>query len=401
MRKIITFILAISILCAVPALFAHAESGYETWVDYGYGVRSQVDSIYSGETAIAVGTAGDFLSTNKYLISGEYESLRFEGWCGYDQIITAIGYTINDGENVFDGELIDVEEGSHAANYGGDNVKYYKITVPVKDYKEKIKITLVALLEDETAVAVNRYDVYYQKKTVEVKKKDVALTQGGTGTPVCFSDHEEVGFKIHIDEGWRLGQFVVINSPTWDLDGAGLLATIYKWDTDYDTSSVGKKLGECLIENHINCTSMLIEFGYIPAGDYLITFTDFELKIGGYDATAVAAPQKGHFEYFVDGEKTDEMIPQLKMVLLDNSNPPEITEEPTPEETPTPEVTEVPVTEQPEKTDTPSGTEEPGKPTEAPTPEPVKKKGCGSVLTSFGGLALVLAGCFVISKKRR
>ncbi|MBR7078598.1 MAG: hypothetical protein IKI41_07620, partial [Clostridia bacterium] len=91
MRKIITFILAISILCAVPALFAHAESGYETWVDYGYGVRSQVDSIYSGETAIAVGTAGDFLSTNKYLISGEYESLRFEGWCGYDQIITAIG----------------------------------------------------------------------------------------------------------------------------------------------------------------------------------------------------------------------------------------------------------------------------------------------------------------------
>ena len=167
------------------------------------------------------------------------------------------------------------------------------------------------------------------------------------------------------------------------------------------TESVGKKLGECLIENHINCTSMLIEFGYIPAGDYLITFTDFELKIGGYDATAVAAPQKGHFEYFVDGEKTDEMIPQLKMVLLDNSNPPEITEEPTPEETPTPEVTEVPVTEQPENTDTPSGTEEPGKPTEAPTPEPVKRKGCGSVLTSFGGLALVLAGCFVISKKRR
>ncbi len=400
MKKIITLILTLAVLFTLLAVVSFADSGYESWVDYGYGVRSQVDDIFADDKSIAGGSAGDYLSTNKYLISGEYETLRFEGWCGFDQIITAIGYTINDGENIYDGELIDADPESHAAAYGGDNVKYYKISVPVKEYNDKIKITLVALLEDETAVAINRYDVYYQKKTVEVKKKDVALTQGGTGTPVCFSDHEEIGFKIHIEDGWRLGQFVVINSPTWDLDGAGLLATIYKWNTDYDTSTTGKSVGTCLIENHINCTSMIIEFGYIPAGDYVITFTDFELKIGGYDATAVAASQKGLFEYYVDGEKTDEMIPQLKMVLLDNSNPPEITEEPTPEETPTPEITEAPATEPTVETEKPAS-----EATEAPqvTDKPAEgKKGCGSVLTSMCGVfAIAFAGCFVVLKKKR
>ena len=145
---------------------------------------------------------------------------------------------------------------------------------------------------------------------------------------------------------------------------------------------------------------MIIEFSYIPAGDYVITFTDFELKIGGYDATAVAAPQKGLFEYYVDGEKTNEMIPQLKMVLLDNSNPPEITEEPTPEETPTPEITEEPTTEPTVVTEKPLL-----KPTEAPkaTDKPSDgKKGCGGALTSMCGVfAITFAGCFVVLKKKR
>ena len=332
-----------------------AAADYTTWDEYGYGVRSQVDSIKGDGNSVTEGLQpGDYLSSNKFTISGKYSTLSFEGWAGYDQVMTKVGYTIDDGENVLNGTMRDVGPEEHAAIYGGDNVKYYQIDVPVGGVTNKIKITLLAELEDETVVCLNRYDLYFESEVKEVKKKNVGITSGGTGTPICFSDFDSVAFKIRIDEEWRLGQFTVVNSPTWDMVGAGLTARIYKWDKDYDTTVKGKVLDTCVIEDHINCTSMVIEFGYIPAGDYLIEFSDFELKIGGYDATSVASAQQGAFKYFQDGEEEDSGYPQLKMVLYDNTNPPEITPEPaTPEPTAAP--TDAPTDAPTEKTNPDGG----------------------------------------------
>ncbi len=363
----------ISVLAVLTALImlaglttvVSAETGYTTWDDYGYGVRSQVDSIKGDGNSVTEGLQpGDYLSSNKFTISGKYTTLSFEGWAGYDQPITKVGYAFNDGENVLDGTVIDVEPESHAALYGGDNVKYYHIDVPVGDITQKTKITLLAELEEGEVVALNRYDLYFDTEVKVTKKKTVGITTGGTGTPVCFSDFDAVAFKIQIEDEWRLGQFTVVNAPTWDMVGAGLTARIYKWDTDYDTTVKGKVLDTCVIEDHINCTSMVVEFGYIPAGDYLIEFSDFELKIGGYDATAVAAAQQGAFKYFLDGVEEDSGYPQLKMVLYDNTNPPEITPEPA-----TPEPTAAP-TDAP--TDVPTDV-----PTDAPAPTEAATEGNG------------------------
>ncbi|MBO7407205.1 MAG: PT domain-containing protein [Clostridia bacterium] len=376
-------VLTALVLLAGLTTIASAESGYTTWDDYGYGVRSQVDSIKGDGNSVTEGLQpGDYLSSNKFTISGKYTTLSFEGWAGYDQPIMKVGYAFNDGENVLDGTVIDVEPESHAALYGGDNVKYYNIDVPVGGITEKTKITLLAELEDETVVALNRYDLYFDTEVKVTKKKNVGITSGGTGTPVCFSDFDAVAFKIRIEDEWRLGQFTVVNAPTWDMVGAGLTARIYKWDTDYDTTVKGKVLDTCVIEDHINCTSMVVEFGYIPAGDYLIEFSDFELKIGGYDATAVAAAQKDAFKFFLDGVEEDSGYPQLKMVLYDNTNPPEITPEPaTPEptEAPTEAPTDVPTEAATDnKTDAPAATEqggqEGGQTSEPQTTEPAGDK---------------------------
>ena len=358
------------VILAGSATVVNAETGYTTWDEYGYGVRSQIDSIKGDGSSVTEGLqAGDYLSSNKFTISGKYTTLSLEGWAGYDQPIMKVGYAINDGENVLDGTVIDAEPESHAAIYGGDNVKYYRIDVPVGGITERTKITLVAELEDAEVVALNRYDLYFESEVKETKKKTVAITSGGTGTPVCFSDYGTVAFKIRIEDEWRLGQFTVVNAPTWDMVGAGLTARIYKWDKDYNTTVNGRVLDTCVIEDHINCTSMVVEFGYIPAGDYLIEFSEFELKIGGYDATGVASAQQGAFKYFIDGIEEDSGYPQLKMVLYDNTNPPEITPEP-----PTPEPTEVP-TDAP--TDVPADA-----PTDAPAPTEAATNGQDAGKTS-------------------
>lgn len=399
------------------ASVVRAAADYTTWDEYGYGVRSQVDSIKGDGNSVTEGlTPGDYLSSNKFTVYGKYTTLEFEGWAGYDQIITKVGYTINDGENVLDGTAEGVDPESHAALYGGDNVKYYHIDVPVSGVTARTKITLLAELEDETVVTLNRYDVYYETEVKEVKKKNVGITSGGTGTPICFSDFDSVGFKIRIEEGWRLGQFTVVNSPTWDMVGAGLTARVYKWDNDYDKTVKGKVLDTCVIEDHINCTSMVIEFGYIPAGDYLIEFSDFELKIGGYDATSVAAGQQGAFKYFQDGYEEDSGYPQLKMVLYDNSNPPEITPEPaTPEPTaaPTDAPTDVPADEPTEAATDGQVEGQTSKPAESDddnggkdnsdNKDNKKKKNNAPVIigVAAGVVAVAAAAGVVIAKKRK
>ncbi len=413
MKKTVLLICACALVLIMTAgIAAFADSGYETWDDYGYGVRSQVDEIFADGKSISGGSAGDYLSVNQYIIAGKYETLTFKGWAGYDQVITGVGYAIDGGENVFGGELIPAAADSHAAAYGGDNVTYYSIDVPVAGITEKTRLTLLAQLEDGTAVALNRYDVFVQEKKEQIVQKEVALTQGGTGRPICFSDYGSVAFKIHIPEQWRLGQFVVINSPTWDMTGAGLTADIYKWDTDYDTTLKGKSLSTCLIEDHINCTSMVITFGYVPEGDYLVEFTDFELKIGGYEANGPTSEQASTFKYFVDELEETSGIPQLKMVLYDNTVPPQITEAPAtevPTEAPTAAPTDVP-TDVPDKaTDAPvedktqepadnDATPEPGNDDDAP-----KKSGNVVLPIVLGavGVAVIAAAAVLILKKKK
>ena len=430
MKKLITLIVAIAIVLSVSALHysnpvaASTSSGYETWDDYGYGVRSQLDEIIADGQSLTGGSAGDYLSINQYTVSGKYETLTFKGWCGYDMPVAGIGYTINGGENVFNGEFTAAEAESHAATYGGDFAIYYSVDVPVSGITEKTRITLIALLEDDTAVALNRYEIYVQEKQEQIVKKDVAITEGGTGQPICFSDYGSVAFKIRIDENWRLGQFVVINSPTWDMTDAGLTACIYKWDNDIDTTLKGKELGTCIIEDHINCTSMVLTFGYIPAGDYLIEFTDFELKIGGYVSNGPTASQKDSFKFYLDGYESDSNIPQLKMVLYDNTVPPEITaapETPIPTENPTAAptdtATDVPsdnATDEPAVTDSPAVTADQsatdnngqgGTATQAPESDS-KSSGNNSALPIILGIigALIVAAVIaavILSKKKK
>ena len=105
---------------------------------------------------------------------------------------------------------------------------------------------------------------------------------------------------------------------------------------------------------------MVVSFYYIPAGEYLIEFSEFELKIGGYDSTGVTPDQKDAFRYFTNGDIADTNPPQLKMVFEDDSIPPEIT--PAPTEAPTPEPTEAPTenpTDEPAVTDAPQSTDAP------------------------------------------
>lgn len=418
-KRATVFIAALLVAALTASLFGYAvvsaSGNYETWDDYGYGVRSQIDRIIADGTDISNGAPGDYLALNKYTIYGRYDTLVFEGWAGYDMPMFAVGYTINDGENIFEGTLTEVEEGSHAGQYGGDNVSYYSIPVPVTDYKEKTKITLLAKLEDDTVVALNRYDVYYQENKPEAKKKTVGLTTGGTGTPVCFSDYSSVAFTFKVEEGWRLNQFIVVNAPTWDMIGAGLTARIYKWDKDYETTINGKCIDTCVIEDHINCTSMVVSFYYIPAGEYLIEFSDFELKIGGYDSTGVVPDQKDIFKYFTNGEIADTNPPQLKMVFEDDSIPPEIT--PAPTEAPTPEPTEVPTekpTDEPAATDAPEITDAPeasdgAKATDNQADDPGKKTTDGKnnkwlvpvIIIAAVVICAAAAGIIVAKKKKK
>ena len=392
-------IIFITVGVLLATLFIHGEvraaGDYETWSDYGYGVRSQLDRIVADGTDIAQGSAGDYLARNQFTVYGRYDLLVFEGWAGYDMPMIGAGYTVNDGENIFEGQLSEAAAESQAAIYGGDNAGYYSIAVPVSEFKEKVKITLLAKLEDDTAVALNRYDIYFQEKRPQAVTKDVVLTTGGTGAPICFSDYGTVGFRFKVEEGWRLGQFIVVNSPTWDMEGAGLVARIYKWDKDYGTTVKGKCVDTCTIEDHINCTSMIISFYYIPAGEYLIELSDFELKIGGYEATDVAASQKDAFGFFIDGDAADANPPQLKLLLEDDAVPPEVTPAPTEKPTAEPADATASSEQSPEPTENAAvpGTSAP-EATSGQASEPSEKSSGidpGVLIGIIGGVAAIIA----------
>ena len=170
-----------------------------------------------------------------------------------------------------------------------------------------------------------------------------------------------------------------------------------------------------MIEDHINCTSMVVSFYYIPAGEYLIEFSDFELKIGGYDSTGVVPDQKDIFKYFTDGEIADTNPPQLKMVFEDDSIPPEIT--PAPTEAPTQEPTEAPTekpTEEPVATDAPVTTDAPDASDEAevtdkPAEEPGEKTSEANnnkwvapvIIIAAVVLCAAVAGIIIAKKKKK
>lgn len=428
MKKFAAILVVLAlVLGSLGIISVNADAKYVDQDDYDGVIRGQALDIIQGDGAdlYTPGMTGDFLSENKATVYGPYQTVSMRGWIGVEDVaISQFGYVIGDSDPVFSDDFFHTTE-QPVRDAGGEYAQRFNIAMDVSSVTDgKVTIMPVVRLEDGAVINATFYQIYYSPKAPEViaKPTTFALTEDRTDTPYNFNGHSSIGFRFNVPEGYKLNEFVIIQSPTWNGPGNGIgcIASIYQWvGDDYDESVDNDPLDVYEEENHKDCTNLTIEYEYIPAGDYVIELTDFTGNLGGWVATDVSADYADTFLFFVDAME-NELPVHVKMSVIPDDNPPEVTEKPTkapateaPTEAPTEVSTEAP-TEVP-ATDVPA-TQAPA--TDAPAtqaPEategqgdvtPAEKKGglpAGAIIGIVAGVvvvAAVVAG-IIISKKKK
>lgn len=94
--------------------------------------------------------------------------------------------------------------------------------------------------------------------------------QGGAWTPTPFPDSDNPTLAQSF-YSFAPFQGVSIASPTWNGTGAGYRISLYRWNTDYNTTVSGTPIAQRTIENHSdNARGELLLDTVQPAGQYLL-----------------------------------------------------------------------------------------------------------------------------------
>ncbi len=90
--------------------------------------------------------------------------------------------------------------------------------------------------------------------------------------PRAFTEGVPVGMRLNF--GAPFTKFTVC-MPTWSDKNVSLTLSIYKWNTDFDTTREVSPLASRKIENHPDNGHAALEFDELPAGEYLICVDEF------------------------------------------------------------------------------------------------------------------------------
>lgn len=94
--------------------------------------------------------------------------------------------------------------------------------------------------------------------------------QTGTWTPFSIPDTDIATLAQSFTVPWAF-QGVAISSPTWNGTGAGFRMSLYKWDTNYETTIASSPIGQKIIENHSdNSRAELVLDNPAQEGKYLL-----------------------------------------------------------------------------------------------------------------------------------
>ena len=93
-----------------------------------------------------------------------------------------------------------------------------------------------------------------------------------THTPRQFTEDTPIGIRLGLGAPFR--KFTLC-MPTWGDKTVSLTLSLYKWDTDFDTSRAASPVATRRVENHPDNGHAALEFEEQPAGEYLICIDEF------------------------------------------------------------------------------------------------------------------------------
>ena len=121
-------------------------------------------------------------------------------------------------------------------------------------------------------------------KAVTIKAFDTAETASHTARQ--FTEGTPIGIRMSF--GAPFNKFTLC-MPTWG-DKTALTLSLYKWDTDFDTSRAASPVATKKIEKHPDNGHAALSFDEQPAGEYLICIDEFSGgRLGAWQMSAAVS----------------------------------------------------------------------------------------------------------------
>ncbi len=453
MKRFVAILLALMFVFPFAALSAFAGEEVQEGTDYYGTMRAHFDTIKAdGVTVGEDGFAFNYLLDHSGILEIKADELTLRGWVVSDVEIEEIGYTIDDGDPVFNSEFkIEPEQGVYdhgKTTYGTDFAIRFAVTIDVSQMKGYKHITLVVKNEDGIYKMYSDFNM-----NIELDFLQEGTEEAGA-TPAPEEPAEKSPLYVRFDNDDKVDNFFLYASNNNRV-------TNYEYDEDKNCcviySSAGPDpniffpFGALALDGSLGVFEDEISAAEYKAiviigrFDYASVLSDPDKKVGGtfYYQTDVNTgyDEMKNLQYYY--EKTDDLqyvlldftkLRQWKGIVNDcrfdffmttdedteyelyyvgfftdvasaNSFISSYKESgdavfPTPEPTPTPKPTDVP-------TDTPDVTEAPNTPetSEAPAEDPTQKpsdgdKGCGGFVAALPAGFMVAIAVPVLAKKK-
>ena len=140
--------------------------------------------------------------------------------------------------------------------------------------------SLIAVL----AVSANEGNIV-SDKPVTIKAFDTK--ELSTHTPRQFTEGTPIGIRMAF--GAPFNKFTLC-MPTWGDKTVSLTLSLYKWETDFDTSRAAGPVATTRVENHPDNGHAALSFDEQPAGEYLICIDEFSGgRLGAWQMSAAVS----------------------------------------------------------------------------------------------------------------
>ena len=244
-------------------------------------------------------------------------------------------------------------------------------------------------------------DEYVNGVKVVTEELEEFVVNKSLGSNAIQINNNELAIKtIEIPENYVMREFTLTSCPTWsNTNGdSDVMAEVYIWKGDYDSTYVGKPVATVEVLDHIDNSPCKFKFNNeLRYGhEYLIVITTINDGAFGYWEGESDLPEG--WVVYMDGEES-ESVPPMSYALAEVGDlGPEPTEEPTEEPTDTPEITEAPeATATAEVTAAPA--DETAEATAGTSDDDGGKSGCGSFIGGSSLIIVALAAFVAIKRK--
>ncbi len=132
-----------------------------------------------------------------------------------------------------------------------------------------IMLVLLASLSSVALLTIAATDDNIQSDApVELKAFDSTIKHSAR----AFTEGVPVGMRLGLGAPFNR---ITVAMPTWSDTGVSLTLSLYKWNTDFDTTRAVSPLASRRVENHRDNAQEALEFNEMPAGEYLLCIDEF------------------------------------------------------------------------------------------------------------------------------